>query len=327
MIGIVIAHHHDNLDFIEEWRSEFDREDVTIYICEDKNKHINKKPDWGKFKIFNHKDIEKDLKDKSWIIPFNSSAIKSYGFYKAWLDRCNITITIDNDCFPDQEDFILSHSNNLKKRCDDSWCKTTSVYTRGYPYGVRNYNKIAISHGVWSNIPDLDASTSLLNPDLRLPIETKNNFIPKGYFYPMSGMNLAFNTNITPIMYFGLHNKEWGYDRFDDIWAGLFSKKILDHLGYGVISGKPSVEHRKQSNVYENLIKEAEGIKLNEDLWKEINKIELTKINFFDCYLELIEKLPNINNYILNLKKATFEWLELFIHFKPFLFFTDKLNL
>jgi len=312
MIGIVIAHHLDNLEFLEEWRAEFNRDDVRVYICEDKDKHINKNPHWGSIQLFNHEDIQKDLGEKAWIIPFNDSAIKSYGFYKAWQDDCDMTITIDNDCFPDQEDFIKSHSNNLKRTIDHKWWMTAKEYTRGYPFQVRNYKKVVISHGLWSNVPDLDASTSLLNPELRFKKETETQIIPNGYYYPMSGMNLAFNTKITPLMYFGLHNKEWGYPRFDDIWAGIFSKKILDFLGYGVISGKPSVEHRKQSDVYENLIKEAPGIKLNEYLWREVDKIQLCGTGFIDCYLDLIEKLPNMNEYVLNLKKATLEWLELF---------------
>ncbi|OGK32271.1 hypothetical protein A3F57_03780 [Candidatus Roizmanbacteria bacterium RIFCSPHIGHO2_12_FULL_36_11] len=131
-------------------------------------------------------------------------------------------------------------------------------------------------------------------------------------------MNLAFKSKITPIMYFppmGYDNKgnNWGYDRFDDIWAGIFSKKILDHLGYAVVNGAPFVEHRKASDVFKNLQKEASGIKTNEILYKEVQKLELKSKTVLDCYHELAEKVnfPN-ETYFNKLIDAMNTWYRLF---------------
>ena len=116
-----------------------------------------------------------------------------------------------------------------------------------------------------------------------------------------------------PLMGTDVENKPWGYDRFDDIWAGIFAKKIMDHLGYGVINGSPFIEHRKASDPYKNLQKEAAGIEANEVIFKNVHAVKLTKKTPVEAYAELIKKvkLPN-NPYFKTLKKAILVWLSLF---------------
>ena len=94
-IGLVIPHHLATLDFLNEWRSEL--KNIFLYIIEDKDKRETSIPDWvNNFTIFTHKDIQKDLGKNSWIIPFKTSAIRSYGYYRAWKDGDYI-FTLDND--------------------------------------------------------------------------------------------------------------------------------------------------------------------------------------------------------------------------------------
>lgn len=118
-------------------------------------------------------------------------------------------------------------------------------------------------------------------------------------------------------MYFppmGYDNKGnyWGYDRFDDIWAGIFAKKIIDHLGYAIINGSPFVEHRQASNVNENLKKEAKGIEINEILYKKIKNVKLVNNNIKKSYLELINNVqfPK-GKYFNKLEKAIKIWVEI----------------
>jgi reversibly glycosylated polypeptide/UDP-arabinopyranose mutase len=101
-----------------------------------------------------------------------------------------------------------------------------------------------LSHGLWYGIPDLDAPTQLVSPSLKLTsVETR--VMPRGTYFPMCGMNLAFTPALAPAMYFLLMGEGWPYDRFDDIWAGVLVKKVCDHLGLAVASGEPVVEHRR----------------------------------------------------------------------------------
>ena len=143
-------------------------------------------------------------------------------------------------------------------------------------------------------------------------------FIPAGSLFPMSSMNLAFAREVTPLMYFPLMGKDpygnpWGFDRFDDIWAGIFAKKILDHLGLSVANGSPFVEHRKASDVHKNLVKERRGIVINETLWRSALAVSLTKKTPVSCYLELAQAITFPKTaYFQKLREAMVLWASLF---------------
>ena len=321
-IGIIIPHHLPTLDFLNEWREEFSRNDTYLYIVEDKDKRETTVPEWlNNFTIYTHKDIKEDLGKNSWIIPFKTSACRSYGYYKAWQDKCDYIFTLDNDCYPERSPYwIRGHLENLNKKVTLGWesaIPNIDFYTRGFPYLIREKSSVMLSHGLWSNVPDLDGIDMLKNPDLRFRESYGSKVIPKNNYYSMCGMNLAWRSEITPLMYFGLFGPSWGFDQFDDIWAGIFSKKVLDHLNYGVTSGYPSVEHRKQSNAFINLIKQSIGLPMNEELWKIVDSIDLTKNDVLGAYNELIQKLPDTitgepDGYFHKYKQAALIWLSLF---------------
>lgn len=301
-IAVVIPTIRD-LDFLKAWGNEF--ADCIGIIIEDRPKKEIKIPKNKFKKVFHYswKEIDEDLGKNAWIIPRKNAGIRNYGFLKAYELSANVTITLDDDCYPvKNQNFLQSHLKNLSLLAPTDWFPTYPhikyFYTRGFPYLVRDKKEVVISHGLWSNILDFDAKTHLKHPDLHMPVINPNllEFIPKNYFFPMCSMNLAFKTKITPVMYFppmGYDNKgnHWGYDRFDDIWAGIFAKKIIDHLGYAVVNGSPFVEHRQASNINENLKKEAKGIKTNEFLYQRIREVKLTANNLKDSYLELIKKI------------------------------------
>jgi len=321
-IGLVIPHHLPTLDFLNEW-NELRRYDLKLYIVEDKDKRETSTPEnLTNFVIYTHKDIKEDLGKDSWIIPFNTSAIRSYGYYKAWKDGCDYIFTLDNDCYPEEEKYwIEGHLENLNRLVTLDWESSvpdSKLETRGFPYLIRDKSPVGVSHGLWSNVPDFDGVDMLKKPNWRFRRETETKVIPRYSFYPMCGMNLAFIRDMAPLMYFGLQGPSWGFDQYDDIFGGIFSKKVMDHLGYGVISGYPSVEHRKQSNAFINLKKQAPGLLLNEHLWKEVQKIKLTKKTPVDCYIELAQKLPktiegDVDGWLLKQKEAMLVWAKLFV--------------
>ncbi len=105
----------------------------------------------------------------------------------------------------------------------------------------------------------------------------------------------------------------WGYDRYDDIWAGVFVKKILDHLGLAVVNGSPFVEHRKASDPAVNLIKEKEGMLENETLWKDVSRVSLSSTTILDSFEELLDAgFFKKSEYFLRLQKAMKIWATLF---------------
>lgn len=313
-----------SLDFLEEWGDEF--RDCIGIIIEDHHKKEIKTPNKFFNKVFHYtwEDIDKELGKNSWIISRKNAGIRSFGFLKAYQLKTDITITLDDDCYPvKNQDFLKQHAENLSLLAPVDWYPTYPhrqyFYTRGIPYGIRNKKEVAISHGLWTNVLDFDAPTHLLNMSINIPTSFPFiEFIPQNYFFPMCSMNLAFKTKITPIMYFppmGYDNKgsSWGYDRFDDIWAGIFAKKIIDHLGMVAVNGSPFIEHRKASNVFRNLEKEAGGIGINEELYKQAYNVKLRSKKIEESYMELVKKFkfPR-KKYFRILNKAMGLWVSLF---------------
>ncbi len=312
-----------DVDMLKAWKNKV--EGCQIIVVEDHQKKTVKIPQVGQ-KIYHYswQDIDQELGKDSWIIPRRVSAIRNYGFLKAYQMGADIIITLDDDCYPvENHNLIKGHIRNLSLSSPKKWTNTYPdhrfMFTRGMPYFNRKKQPVMLSHGLWTNVLDLDAPTQLQHLEFRAKFAQHFlQIIPQHAYYPMCSMNLAFRAEITPIMYFPLmgedtKGKKWGYDRFDDIWAGIFSKKIMDHLGYGVVNGAPFVRHDKASNVFSNLKKEAKGIEANEHLWELVDKVELESQKVDECYQELAEKIkwPN-SKYFRKLKQAMIIWPKLF---------------
>lgn len=108
------------------------------------------------------------------------------------------------------------------------------------------------------------------------------------------------------------------FDRFGDIWCGIFMKKICDHLGWSVSSGMPYIRHERASDPFKNLRKEANGIEVNEHLWEFIDELEFWSSEPLGCYHELADRIesydrfPDHRNYFEELAEAMKIWAELF---------------
>lgn len=319
---VVIPNHHDNLNFLREWQ-QLRENDIEIIIMQDNNIKDLVIPDgFNNITIIDHDTVNEVLGKNAWIIPTGTSACRSFGYYMAWLRKPDAIITLDNDCFPDFDNFVQMHNDNLSKMVSLDWWPASStteeLKARGYPYLIRDKSYVALSHGLWSNVPDYDGGTMLHYPDVRFKPEEELRVIPRYNFFPMCGMNLAWKSELTPALYFGLFGADYGFDQFDDIWAGILVKKVLDYIGAAAVSGRPSVEHRKQSNAFVNMKKQAPGMAMNEEFWLAVKDIELESTgSIADVYMELISKLPDSfesepAGWTKKFKKAALIWGGLF---------------
>lgn len=313
-----------DLNFLKSWRNRLSN--CHLIVVEDgENSHIKiPNNDFLSISHYSRKNIEEDLGKNGWIISRQNAGIRSYGFWKAYQAGADVIITLDDDCYPTEDNFVDGHLDNLNFRVPGKWINTYPnpkwMFTRGMPYKNRNKIKTSVSHGLWSGALDLDGITEVklkkLLSEAKYP--AIRQIIPFGYFYPMCSMNLAFTRDVTPLMFFPMmgknpDGKDWPYDRFDDIWAGIFSKKIMDHLNLGVISGSPFVDHKKASQPKENHKKEISGLKINENLWKLVDRVDLAGKTPKSCYVELAKKIefPK-NEYFEKLRKAMIIWANLF---------------
>lgn len=324
--------------FLELWKKEFsiaaEQYDICLYIVEDNPQPSFKVTQKKLSYLVRHlawQDIDQHLGKSAWIIPHRSDAVRSYGVYLAYQQDCQYFITLDDDCYPhyDQRNsdgyFVEGHIQNLKSFSAPqvAWVNTIQHYKpRGYPWGeitaTRSAQNVAISHGLWVNVPDFDSITALSTAKKDQYYDhVYDVIIPNNHFFPMCSMNLAWTRAVTPIMYFLLmgedeNGQKYVYDRFGDIWCGLFAKKIIDHLGKSAVSGSPYIYHDRASDSFVNLQKEAPGIKLNEVLWRDVDAMKFTSTSLKKTYQELIAQLPLYTPYWEKLTKAMTLWIDLF---------------
>lgn len=300
------------LEFLQAWRSQFASHHVLI--IEDHPEPIFSVSD-SNVRHFSWADIDAEFGSDSWIFPRKTDGIRSYGFYKAWQLQPDIVITLDDDCFPRGEGFVEEHVRRLEQPAiSRGWTSTgTGAMPRGVPYDAldREYECV-LNHGLWTNIPDLDALTVLTNKRQPQEFVGVNQTVPKGIYFPMCGMNVAWKPELTPAMYFLLMGMNWPFDRWGDIWCGILAKKVCDHLNLGVKSGDPYIEHRKKSDQWTNLARETSGYKVNEMFWQAVDSIVLSAADIQGAYKQIAESLPLEGEYWSKLRRAMLLWADIF---------------
>jgi hypothetical protein len=306
--------------FLEQWAAEFSGH--RVIVVEDNPQRTFALPKW--LEHYSWQDIDERLGDLAWIIPRRSDCVRSFGYYLAAQEDCDFVVTLDDDCYPEdtyKPSFLSLVRDALDRQWeDDRWWSTLGgrLRARGFPYEIRGKSMpTMIHHGLWSNVPDFDARTQLRLPNHRLTPATTVQRVPHGRFFPMCGMNLAFRPAMIPALYFLLMGKHrdgsaWPFDRFGDIWAGVFVKKVADPLGFAVTSGAPSILHSRASNPEVNLQKETPGYPVNEVLWRKVEAVGLTAETVAGCYLQLADSLDMDGEYWAALKSAMKAWVSLF---------------
>lgn len=281
--------------FLAAWEDEFDG--VELIVVEDNPERTFALRTRAEITHVCWRDIDDQLGERAWIIPRRTDCVRSFGYWQAWQRNPDMIVTLDDDCLPPTTGpggFLQAHWQRLERVAEhDAWVSTTTgTIPRGVPYFHRNrQQRCVLSHGMWTNVIDYDAVTQLGQARCATPVGFPDQIIPRGAFFPMCGMNLAWRPELTPTLYFLLMGRDWHVDRFGDIWAGLCTKRIADHLGLAVHSGGPSVHHARASNVWANLRKEALGMERNETLWRLIDGVVLTATTPVGCYRQLADAL------------------------------------
>ena len=294
---------------------------------------------------YSWEDIDAELGDDSWIIPRRSDTVRSYGYLKAYEFGYEYILTLDDDCYPPTHDvdgldcdgptLVNTHLKYLNGRT--KWFNTlNSVKPRGIPfYNLGRNTDVIVNHGLWTNVLDYDAPYQLANP---VPEEFSydNRIVPAGSYFPMCGMNVMWRREATVLMYHMLMGQvmTWDqsfegpelvrlpFDRFGDIWCGIFMKKIADMFGKQVSSGMPYIRHERASNPFTNLKKEANGIEVNEKLWEYVDRfrmpVHVDNVNFayaYSClgaYIGEYNDFPEYRDYFRKLGAAMQIWASKF---------------
>lgn len=304
--------------FLRAWRAELMH--IPVVLIEDNPERSFDCPsEYTELEHYSWKEIDACLGNDAWVIPRRTDCIRSFGYLRALELGAEMIVTLDDDCYPVAPGFLATHEQCLNKVGGQAWVNTvTGSRPRGLPYfSSERHHQAVVSHGLWTNVPDFDGPTQLLatsaTSGYRPALEPVVQVVPRGQYYPMCGMNLAFRRIIVPAMYFLLMGHDYPYDRFGDIWAGIFSKRVCDHLGYAVTSGAPLVRHDRASVVWANLRKELPGLEVNEELWRHVDDIVLSQRDVVGCYSELASGLAAARpgEYWIRLTRAMVRWAEL----------------
>ena len=254
-IAIVVPTIRDIFNFKSKWADLIKKHSADLIIVYDGKNPI--------VELNNKKYSIKDIMGRKYadlIYHFNDG-IRNVGFALAGELKYDYILSLDDDVTP-IGDTIQDHLDALNKKYPISWLNTSMTeYMRGFPYNLREEAECWVSHGVWEGIPDYDGIRQLSGGIKKQ--EFYKGPIPRGVLFPMCAMNFCFKREALPYIY--QFPATLGVNRFCDIFGGIECKKDLDRLGKCAITGFSKVYHERMSNPYDNLIKEAKGIRLNDN--------------------------------------------------------------
>ena len=274
------------------------------------------------------------------VIPDRCHAETSFGFLLALENGFDIVIELDDDVFPvKDENLIQSHIQNLEGNKGvivnsvSKWYNTLdaleigegigTLFPRGHPY-AQNTRKMdyeykdiqkhtVLNMGHWSGNLDFDAPTLLYHGALDgryiiegIKLKHTKVIVGSDIYCAVCSMNTSFIPKIIPAFYQMYMNYD-GIDRFDDIWSGLFLKKVVDFLDDSISLGAPIIYHDKRPrSVFKDLRNELEGIVMNETLWRIIDSIALDGNDYHSCYNSLIGGIETKLDEFMNKKHKDF---------------------
>lgn len=257
--------------------------------------------------------------DRSRIFSRRDSGIRIFGFLEAVRGGADYIVTLDDDCSPaDGSNLIDAHVANLKGQIPRWVSSCDGVRVRGIPYGMQENirERIAISHGLWENVADVDAVSTLscrqpfALSGFKPPLGTR--VVSNAQLIPTCGMNLAFAADFVYAMYWPIQGGR--YRRFDDIWGGLIAQKVAHAHGMSVTTGEPHVIHERASDPFVNLEKEAPGIVAHERYWKIIDSCDFSGHSFRASILKFgvsLKELSGDDKYISELSDSIPIWVDL----------------
>jgi hypothetical protein len=300
------------LEFLEAWDQEL--AGATILVVEDSPEQTFA-VSGANVRHFAWCDIDATLGEHSWIIPRGTGCVRSFGCWMAARMEADMIVALDDDVRPDpaHPNFLEAHWARLQSARDPAWTSTLKdAAPRGYPYFTTDReDPVVLNHGLWSGVPDFDAATQLVSSRMAISGEWIDQTVPRGRYFPMCSMNIAWRPEFTPAMYFLLMGPDYPFDRFGDIWGGVLAKRIADHLGLAVNSGSPAVLHQRASNVFTNLEKESRGLARNETFWRAVDSVVLTAETVTGAYAQLADRL-GLEEEFVPIRNAMRTWAELF---------------
>ena len=256
------------------------------------------------------------------LIPFNSDNRRNIGYLMAKERGAEIIVAVDDDNFVGADDWYEGHSlvgSTLKVKsvsCANGWfnpCRMMDMdppiptFARGYPYAQRHIaneetfsvseGRVVLNGGLWLDDPDVDSLTRLTTPVRAVRLKEDRLMLAPGTWAPINTQNTAFHRDLLPAFYFvpvGDPVSGIAVERYGDIWAGFFARKLIDHLDDRVTFGRPACEHRRNAHhLLGDLELEFWSVILTDPLAEQLRSWPLTASSYADAYVELAKHLES----------------------------------
>jgi hypothetical protein len=215
------------------------------------------------------------------LIPYNTDGRRVFGYLRALEDGCELLISIDDDNFPTQDDFVGYHRKTGQKWRQPvlkeesrfhNICEYLSfepprlVFPRGFPFQLRGHANqpheapcpegtvIGVTEGLWLEEPDVDATTWLNGKMKGVDYRGPDAFVlDPSTWSPVNTQNTSVVRELIPAFVFV--TMAWPVpggklDRYGDIWGGYFLLALMQGTRYHVAFGRPLVEHRRNPHNY-----------------------------------------------------------------------------
>ena len=265
---------------------------------------------------------DKEVFEKSWI--FNRHTKRNFGFAYALRQNYDVVINLDDDCFPKSDSYFDDHIKRLQMLSHDHFNILNAFSNipadvffngaRGHPTDIAKKLPIVVNQGLWEgdlDLPSITICNVLSSKDGKIPKPICNEskvvrdfVVPKNQFTTVCGMNTSFLKEVIPAFpYTYQEPDDFGIARYDDIWSGLFIKKILDKLDKRMSAGFPVVSHEKGlRDVSIDGRFEAKGDTMNSFLWNNLSELNLETNDYTSCFLEIADWLDKTSKNDNSLK-------------------------
>ena len=215
------------------------------------------------------------------LIPYNTDGRRVFGYLRALEEGCGVLISIDDDNFPTQDDFIVHHGKTGQEwkghlirepKEFHNICEYLTlepqrlIFPRGFPFQLRGHvnqpeyiaapanTTIGVTEGLWLDEPDVDATTWLNGKIKGIRYNGPELFVlEQRTWSPVNTQNTSVVRELIPAFVFV--TMAWPVpggklDRYGDIWGGYFLLALMQGTKYHVGFGKPLVEHRRNPHNY-----------------------------------------------------------------------------
>ena len=257
------------------------------------------------------------------LLPWNSVQRRNLAYLQAALAGAETIITIDDDNWTTADDYLGGHAVVGETRelptisSSSGWFNSASLlatrpvrplFHRGFPTCMRGQGedflrgtdrgRVVVNAGFWLDVPDADAMCHVDAPCAvtgYAPGFDGFTAVARGVDMVFNSQNTAFHRDLLPAMYLMPMGGRCGpleVGRYDDIWMGIFVKRIADHLGDFVTVGRPLVKQlRNDHDLIQDMLVEIPAQRITNKFVASLKRLELSSSDYAGCYLELTAHL------------------------------------